>query len=71
MPLLIKNQIRKKGEKPNQILRKEREREREREREKRQEWEVPDKNQRKKNKKAKLKTDGNIKWQKPNKKKTN
>ena len=28
MPLLIKNQIRKKGEKPNQILRKERERER-------------------------------------------
>lgn len=29
MPLLIKNQIRKKGEKPNQILRKERERERE------------------------------------------
>ena len=30
MPLLIKNQIRKKGEKPNQILRKERERERER-----------------------------------------
>ena len=29
MPLLIKNQIRNKGEKPNQILRKERERERE------------------------------------------
>ena len=29
MPLLIKNQIRKKGEKPNQILRRERERERE------------------------------------------
>ena len=29
MPLLIKNKIRKKGEKPNQILRKERERERE------------------------------------------
>ena len=50
MPLLIKNQIRKKGEKPSQILRKERERERER----RQEWEVPDKNQRKKKQKSKI-----------------
>lgn len=66
MPLLIKNQIRKKGEKPNQILRKEREREREDRNEKCQ-----TKTKEKKNKKAKLKTDGNIKWQKPNKKKTN
>ena len=66
MPLLIKNQIRKKGEKPNQILRREREREREDRNEKCQ-----TKTQEKKNKKAKLKTDGNIKWQKPNKKKTN
>ena len=56
MPLLIKNQIRKKGEKPNQILRREREREREDRNEKCQ-----TKTQEKKNKKAKLKTDGNIK----------